>query len=205
MPTLLDHPDRPRPRPRRHAGPRGPPPEGADHRRTSASIRPPIRSTWATWCRSWRWPGSSDLGGRPIALVGGGTGMVGDPSGKRTERRCSRSSRSTRTPRRFEAQLAHFLDFEGPTAARRDATTPTGSAPLGLMEFLRDTGKHFTVNYMLQKESVKSRMETGISLHRVQLHAGAGLRLLAPLPDGAAASCRWAAATSGATSPPASS
>ena len=71
---------------------------------------------------------------------------------------------------------------------------------LGLMEFLRDTGKHFTVNYMLQKESVKSRMETGITFTEFSLHAGAGVRLLAPLPHRRAASCRWAAATSGATS-----
>jgi tyrosyl-tRNA synthetase len=62
----------------------------------------------------------------------------------------------------LKAQLSHFLDFEGPAAARvmNNADWLRG---LGLMEFLRDTGKHFTVNYMLQKESVQSRMETGIS------------------------------------------
>jgi tyrosyl-tRNA synthetase len=59
-------------------------------------------------------------------------------------------------------QLEHFLSFEGPTAARmRD--NAAWLRPLGLMEFLRDTGKHFTLNYMLQKESVRSRMDSGIS------------------------------------------
>ena len=62
----------------------------------------------------------------------------------------------------LKAQLARFLDFEGPAAARV-MNNADWLRPLGLMEFLRDTGKHFTLNYMMQKESVKSRMETGIS------------------------------------------
>ena len=101
-------------------------------------------------------------GGRPIALVGGGTGMVGDPSGKRDERPVLPVEVIDRNSAALKAQLSHFLDFEGPAAARvmNNADWLRG---LGLMEFLRDTGKHFTVNYMLQKESVQSRMETGIS------------------------------------------
>jgi tyrosyl-tRNA synthetase len=62
----------------------------------------------------------------------------------------------------LKTQLAHFLDFEGPAAARV-MNNADWLRQLGLMDFLRDTGKHFTLNYMLQKESVKSRMETGIS------------------------------------------
>ena len=102
------------------------------------------------------------FGGRPIALVGGGTGMVGDPSGKRDERPILSVEVIDRNSAALKAQLAHFLDFEGPAAARvmNNADWLRG---LGLMEFLRDTGKHFTVNYMLQKDSVQSRMETGIS------------------------------------------
>jgi len=102
------------------------------------------------------------FGGRPIALVGGGTGMVGDPSGKRDERPILSVEVIDRNSAALKAQLAHFLEFEGPAAARvmNNADWLRG---LGLMEFLRDTGKHFTVNYMLQKESVQSRMETGIS------------------------------------------
>jgi len=101
-------------------------------------------------------------GGRPIALVGGGTGMVGDPSGKRDERPILPVEVLDRNAAALKDQLAHFLDFEGPAAARV-MNNAAWLRNLGLMEFLRDTGKHFTVNYMLQKESVQSRMETGIS------------------------------------------
>src|SRR5690606_8292034 len=62
----------------------------------------------------------------------------------------------------LRAQLSQFLDFDGPTGARL-LNNADWLGGLGLLEFLRDTGKHFTVNYMLQKDSVKSRMETGIS------------------------------------------
>jgi tyrosyl-tRNA synthetase len=102
------------------------------------------------------------FGGRPIALVGGGTGMVGDPSGKRDERPVLSVEAIDRNAAGLKAQLARFLDFEGPAAARV-MNNADWLRPLGLMEFLRDTGKHFTLNYMLQKESVRSRMETGIS------------------------------------------
>lgn len=102
------------------------------------------------------------FGGRPIALVGGGTGMVGDPSGKRDERPVLPVEEIDRNAAALKAQLARFLDFEGPAAARV-MNNADWLRPLGLMEFLRDTGKHFTVNYMLQKESVQSRMDTGIS------------------------------------------
>jgi len=101
-------------------------------------------------------------GGRPIALVGGGTGMVGDPSGKREERPVLSIEVIDRNAHALREQLAHFLDFEGPSAARV-MNNADWLRRIGLMEFLRDTGKHFTLNYMLQKESVKSRMETGIS------------------------------------------
>ena len=121
------------------------------------------------------------FGGRPIALVGGGTGMVGDPSGKRDERPVLSVEAIDRNAAALKAQLARFLDFEGPPAARV-MNNADWLRPLGLMEFLRDTGKHFTLNYMLQKESVQSRMETGISFTEFSLHAGAGVRLLAPLP-----------------------
>ena len=101
-------------------------------------------------------------GGRPIALVGGGTGMVGDPSGKRDERPVLSVEVIDRNAAALKTQLTHFLDFEGPAAARV-MNNADWLRTIGLMEFLRDTGKHFTVNYMLQKESVQSRMETGIS------------------------------------------
>jgi tyrosyl-tRNA synthetase len=101
-------------------------------------------------------------GHRPVALVGGGTGMIGDPSGKSSERVLLSDEQVAANVAGIRAQLERFLDFEGPSAARmRD--NGAWLAKLGLIEFLRDTGKHFTVNYMLQKESVKSRMDAGIS------------------------------------------
>ncbi|MBK8005177.1 MAG: tyrosine--tRNA ligase [Gemmatimonadetes bacterium] len=102
------------------------------------------------------------FGGTPIILVGGGTGMVGDPSGKRSERPMLTVEQIDHNASRIRGQLEQFLSFEGQNAARV-RNNADWLRPLGLMEFLRDVGKHFTINYMLQKDSVKSRMETGIS------------------------------------------
>ena len=101
-------------------------------------------------------------GHRPVALVGGATGMIGDPGGKTTERQLLTVAQVAANTAAIRAQLERFLDFSGPSAARmRD--NADWLTPLSLLDFLRDTGKHFTVNYMLQKESVKARMEAGIS------------------------------------------
>jgi tyrosyl-tRNA synthetase len=101
-------------------------------------------------------------GGTPIVLVGGGTGLVGDPSGKRAERPMMDTAQVKANAERITAQLKKFVSFEGTNAAKlRDNGAWLSS--LGLMEFLREAGKHFTVSYMLQKESVKARMESGIS------------------------------------------
>ena len=102
------------------------------------------------------------FGGTPIALIGGGTGLVGDPSGKRNERPMLAAETVQANAAAIQAQLGKFLDFGGASAAtlRNNADWLLG---LSLLEFLRDTGKHFTINYMLQKDSVKSRMDTGIS------------------------------------------
>jgi tyrosyl-tRNA synthetase len=101
-------------------------------------------------------------GGTPIIVVGGGTGMVGDPSGKRSERPMLSVEQIDHNVARIRAQLERFLSFQGANAART-RNNADWLRPLGLMEFLRDAGKHFTVNYMLAKDSVKNRMETGIS------------------------------------------
>lgn len=102
------------------------------------------------------------MGGTPVILVGGGTGLIGDPSGKRAERPMLEPDLVAAHTRAIEAQLRRFVSFEGKNAARvRNNADWLG--PLKLVDFLRDVGKHFTVNYMLQKESVKARMETGIS------------------------------------------
>ena len=102
------------------------------------------------------------LGGRPIVLVGGGTGLVGDPSGKPNERPMLSPDLVRANGAAIRVQLERFLDFEGPNAARMTDNTDW-LAGLKLLEFLRDTGKHFTVSYMLQKESVKGRLDAGIS------------------------------------------
>jgi tyrosyl-tRNA synthetase len=101
-------------------------------------------------------------GHRPVALVGGGTGMIGDPSGKASERQLLTPEQVALNAGGIRSQLERFLDFDGPSAARmRDNAAWLNG--LSLVEFLRDTGKHFTVNYMLQKDSVRSRMDAGIS------------------------------------------
>ncbi len=101
-------------------------------------------------------------GHRPVALVGGGTGMIGDPSGKAAERPLASVEEIEANSRAIGKQLEHFLDFTGPRAARmRD--NAVWLRPLKAVEFMRDVGKHFTINYMLAKDSVQSRIEGGIS------------------------------------------
>jgi tyrosyl-tRNA synthetase len=101
-------------------------------------------------------------GHRPVALVGGGTGMIGDPSGKTAERQLLSEDEIGKNSRSIAKQLERFLDFTGPKAARmRD--NADWLRPLKAVEFMRDVGKHFTVNYMLAKDSVQSRIEGGIS------------------------------------------
>lgn len=101
-------------------------------------------------------------GHRPIALVGAGTGMIGDPSGKRTERLLMTPDMVEANAAKIHDQLTRFLDFTGPAAARM-RNNAEWLLPLTAIGFMRDVGKHFTVNYMMQKESVKARLEEGIS------------------------------------------
>ena len=88
--------------------------------------------------------------------------MIGDPSGKTSERPLASADEIEANSRSIEKQLERFLDFTGPRAARmRD--NAAWLRPLKAVEFMRDVGKHFTVNYMLAKDSVQSRIEGGIS------------------------------------------
>jgi tyrosyl-tRNA synthetase len=104
------------------------------------------------------------LGHTPIIVVGGGTGMVGDPSGKRSERPILPVEEIDRNVEAIRGQLTRFLNFEGAESnAARLRNNADWLRPLPLMEFLRDTGKHLTLGFMLQKESVRSRLEGGIS------------------------------------------
>jgi len=104
-------------------------------------------------------------GHAPIALVGGGTGLIGDPSGKATERTLLNAEQVEHNVRGIRAQLERFLDFDHPTHAARLVNNHEWLGALGALEFMRDVGKYFTVNYMLAKESVKRRVESddGIS------------------------------------------
>ncbi len=103
------------------------------------------------------------LGGRPLVLVGGGTGLVGDPSGKRSERPMLTADVARSNAARIGEQLARFFEFSETLSGARMIDNAEWLGPLGLLDFLRDTGKHFTINYMLQKDAVKSRLESGIS------------------------------------------
>jgi tyrosyl-tRNA synthetase len=94
----------------------------------------------------------------PIALVGGGTGMIGDPSGKTAERQLLSKEDVEENSQRLKAQLSHFFEFEGPHAALL-LNNAEWLLPLNLVDFLRDIGKHFSINAMIAKESVRWRLE----------------------------------------------
>jgi tyrosyl-tRNA synthetase len=104
-------------------------------------------------------------GHSPIALVGGGTGLIGDPSGKTSERQLLTPERVEENVAGIRAQLARFLDFDDRANPARLVNNAEWLTKLGAIEFMRDVGKHFTVNAMLAKESVKRRTENedGIS------------------------------------------
>jgi tyrosyl-tRNA synthetase len=104
-------------------------------------------------------------GHSPIALVGGGTGLIGDPSGRASERSLLSVDRVEDNVRGIRSQLERFLDFDpGPHSARL-VNNVEWLAEMSALTFMRDVGKYFTVNYMLAKESVKRRVESedGIS------------------------------------------
>ena len=164
-------------------------------------------------------------GHTPIALVGGGTGLIGDPSGKSQERSLLTFEQVEENAGGLRRQLERFLDFD---AARANAARMRNNVdwlrPIGFLDFLRDVGKHFTVNYMMAKESVKRRLggDEGISftefsyqllqaydylvLHdRDQLHAADGRQRsvgqyrgrLRPDSKSARAACAWSRAAAG--------
>lgn len=101
-------------------------------------------------------------GHKPIALLGGATGMVGDPSGKSQERNLLDQDTLAKNIEGVQRQLEHFLDFSGPNAAEI-VNNYDWFETLSFLDFIRDVGKHITINYMLAKDSVKSRMENGMS------------------------------------------
>jgi tyrosyl-tRNA synthetase len=105
------------------------------------------------------------FGHAPIAVIGGGTGMIGDPSGKSQERVLLGAEQIEANLAGIRGQLSRFLDFGAGAGAARIVNNADWLASIDLLSFLREAGKHFTVNYMLQKESVSRRLESedGIS------------------------------------------
>jgi tyrosyl-tRNA synthetase len=102
-------------------------------------------------------------GHTPIVLVGSATGMIGDPSGKTEERKLLSPDEIRHNAESFKKQLAKFLDFgSGPNRAEM-VNNDDWFSGIRFLDFLRDVGKHLTVNYMIAKDSVQSRLESGIS------------------------------------------
>jgi tyrosyl-tRNA synthetase len=102
-------------------------------------------------------------GGRPVAVVGGGTGMIGDPSGRSTERNLLDRPTLEANVAAIRGQLERFLDFSPGSGAASMVNNLDWLGELSLIDFLRDTGKHFTVPYMLSKDSVQVRLDRGLS------------------------------------------
>ena len=101
-------------------------------------------------------------GGRPVALVGGGTGMIGDPSGTSAERNLLDRETLAANAESIRGQLERFLDFSGPTGAVM-VNNLDWLEKIQLIDWLRDVGKHFTIPYMLAKDSVTTRLDRGLS------------------------------------------
>jgi len=102
-------------------------------------------------------------GHRPIALVGGGTGLIGDPSGRSTERSLNPKEVVEEWTEKIKQQLEQFLDFSSSSYSARVVNNYEWLGSMNVIDFLRDIGKHFPINAMLAKESVSTRLEQGIS------------------------------------------
>ncbi|MEQ8535061.1 MAG: tyrosine--tRNA ligase, partial [Imperialibacter sp.] len=102
-------------------------------------------------------------GHKPYALVGGATGMIGDPSGKSEERNLLDEGTLRKNQDGIKVQLEKFLAFDSGKNAAVMVNNYDWFKKFGFLEFLRDAGKHITVNYMMAKDSVKNRLETGLS------------------------------------------
>lgn len=102
-------------------------------------------------------------GHKPIALIGGATGMIGDPSGKSAERNLLDETQLQKNVEGIEQQLRKFLDFNGSADGAELLNNYDWMKNYSFIHFIRDIGKHLTVNYMMAKDSVKNRLESGMS------------------------------------------
>jgi tyrosyl-tRNA synthetase len=100
-------------------------------------------------------------GHRPIGLVGGATGLIGDPSGKSAERVLNPAEVVAGWVDRIRGEVSRFLDFDAGETSALVVSNLDWTAPMTVLEFLRDIGKHFSVNRMLDRESVRARLEAG--------------------------------------------
>ena len=100
-------------------------------------------------------------GHRPIGLVGGATGLIGDPSGKSAERVLNPRELVAQWVERIRGEVARFLDFDAGESSAQVVSNLEWTGPMKVLDFLRDIGKHFSVNRMLDRESVKARLEGG--------------------------------------------
>src|SRR5256886_612429 len=102
-------------------------------------------------------------GHKPIVLMGGGTGLIGDPSGKQSERPLLSKEQIRNNIHRQRDQIVRLLDFDAKDSRALVLNNADWLVEQHLVDFLRDVGKHFTVNVMMQKESVQARLDAGIS------------------------------------------
>ncbi|MGZ6293499.1 MAG: tyrosine--tRNA ligase [Candidatus Limnocylindrales bacterium] len=102
-------------------------------------------------------------GGRPVVVVGGGTGMIGDPSGTSNERNLLDKATLARNVANFRRQLGRFLDFEPGATGALMVDNAEWLERYSVLDFLREIGKHFPLSYMLAKESVQGRLAAGVS------------------------------------------
>src|SRR5260370_1752485 len=98
------------------------------------------------------------FGDTPIAIAGGGTGLMGEPSGKTKERQLLTYEQAEVNLAGIKEQLGRFLDFDAVTNPARIVNNLDWLGPISMMEFLRDVGKYFTVNNLLAKEAIKRRL-----------------------------------------------
>ena len=137
-------------------------------------------------------------GHRPIGLVGGATGLIGDPSGKSAERVLNPREVVAQWVERIRGEVSRFLDFDAGESSALIVSNLDWTEAMPVLEFLRDIGKHFSVNRMLDRESVKARLEAGgISYTEFSYQLLQAMDFL-ELTGGTAAPRSSAAATSGA-------
>lgn len=145
-------------------------------------------------------------GHKPLALVGGATGMIGDPSGKSAERNLLTEDILRHNVACIKKQLSHFLDFDSdaPNAAEL-VNNYDWMKDFSFLDFAREVGKHITVNYMMAKDSVKNVLTArhAMACHSPNLPTSCcRVTTSSTFTRPRTASCKWAVPTSGATSPP---